>query len=889
MKPSLVARALLALLRGSGSEYLRGDLEEWLVEEEQRRQSGRRRSFEIEVLRSLMSWWGPASLVQRWSRRDRTQHDLIRELRLTVRGLIRKPGYSLLVVIVVGVGIGTTTTVLTIVDRVLIRSLPVPEPERLTVIGSIFPDRQWRTDAPGLQRLVGFSLANFLDWDERTRVFERLGAYDRMGLLLPDEGSGPELIQSAAITPDFLEILQVRPALGRLFLPHEYSLSSDEVVVLSHGAWTTRYGADPNVLGNTLTSDDGSAVIVGVLPEDFEVPEALGPETFPLWFPIKLNSERYADRGGRGLRGVGLLARGQSVASARAELGELAAQLAVEFPDGNVYPDGRRLEAGANALQAQTIGAARKPIVLFMGAALLLLLISGLNTANLTLVRGLARDREIRVRRALGASRGSLVRLFFVEAMILSLIGGVLGLGLAHIGIGAFRELAPTSIPRLSEITLDGRIVLFALTITMAAGLVTGLLPALRLTERRSGVSLRDPGRRVMGRTGVFPWTVATQVALSMLLMVSAGLLMESFLRLRAFDPGFNSDSALTFQQALKAPNTREQPSYLLWDNLLEQMQEVPGFTQVAAGSNLPFQSPNWAPWVLLPGDRDDSHRTGIAGYVISNNYFETLGIPLRRGRGFESLDGPESQAVVVVNEAFLSTHMPGQEPLGTILRLRRGEAFEEKRIVGVVGNTVQTRPEEGLLPAIYVPTTQEDWPSAWVFARATGEPLAGLEQVREAANRANPYVPPRSVATMSDRIGRTRLGSRFNASLALAFGCVSLLLAAGGLYGALSFAVGRRTNEIGVRLALGATRPSVMRLVLGQGLRVTLIGVVVGLVSALFGGHLIRSFLFAVEPTSVPAIVVVTATLLGVAALACLAPALRATRVDPVRSLNAE
>ena len=888
----MVARLLLRFLRGPGSEYLRGDLEEWWNEEQRRRTTGRRRSFELEVLRSLAAWWRPSALARRsLAGRARTS-GASHELRLAVRGLSRRPGYTALIVAVIGIGIGTTTTVLTVVDQVLVRSLPFPEARRLAFIGSTFPDREWREDAPGLQHLAGFSLANFVEWEARVRTFERLGALERMGVLLPDEGSGPELVQGAAVTPEFLDILEVRPALGRLFLPDEYRTTAEAVVMLSHEEWRTRYGSDPGVLGAALSSEEGGAVIVGVLPPGFEVPEAVATENFRLWFPIRVDSERYASRGRRSLSGIGLLRRGATISQARAEMDRLAQQLAAEFPEGNVYPDGRRLGAGANALQAHTIGSARGPIVLFMGAALLLLLISGLNTGNLTLVRGLAREREVRVRRALGASRSSLVRLFVVEALVVAGLGGALGLGLAAAGVAMFRRLAPASIPRMSEVILDLRIALLALAITALAGLVTGLLPALRLTRGAGEAPRVQSLRRVGTRPGVLPLTVTTQVALSMFLMVAAGLLMESFIRLRAVDPGFDGSSALTFQQSVKSPDSRDQPAYLAWDDLIAGVRELPTVTRVAAASNLPFQSPSWAPWVLLPTDLDDHHRTGVAGYVVSDQYFETLGIPLKGGRAFGRGDGPESQAVVIVNEAFLDSFVPewaGTEVLGTMIRLRQGDDLREKQIVGIVGNVVQTRPEEGMGPAVYVPHRQEDWPAAWVFARTADDPLAEVDRVRTIAAEVNPYVPPRQIATMDDRIGRTRSSPRFNAALTMAFGLVSLLLAAGGLYGALSFTVGRRSHEIGVRLALGATRSSVMGLVLSQGLRVTLTGVFVGLVGALAGGRLLRSFLFEVEPTSLPAIGVVTATLLGVAALASLAPALRATRVDPVGSLNVD
>jgi predicted permease len=577
------------------------------------------------------------------------------------------------------------------------------------------------------------------------------------------------------------------------------------------------------------------------------------------------------------------------LASARAELHALASQIAQESPQGNVYPDGGHFGIGVNALQAETIGGSRLPIVLFMGASLLLLLIAGLNAANLVLVRGLSRSNEVSVRRALGAVRGRLVRMFVAEAFTLAVIGGVVGVMLAYAGIGAFRQLGPSGIPRLNEIAVDGRIAALACLVTLMCGVLMGLIPALRLTSDRQQGPLGGTGFRSTGANSVWSWTVSAQVALSMMLMASAGLLMGSFIKLRSFSPGFNPDSALVFRQGLKRPGAEQLTSTALWEEMLDQVRSVPGYTAVAAGSNLPFQSPNWAPSVLLPGEGPETMRSGVAGYVVSPNYFSTLGILMQRGRGLESGDGAGSRSVALVNEAFVRTHMGDRDPLGMTLRLREDSAVREVDIVGVVSNAVQSQPEEGFLPAVYVPYTQWDWPEAWFFARSDGDPSLGVAAVRRTIGEVNAYIPPQQISTMSDRIGATRTGPRFNAALAMAFGLVSLLLAAGGLFGTLSFGVRSRAKEIGVRMAMGASRNSVLGLIMGQGLRVAAVGVTLGLTAALFSGRLIQRFLFDVGPSSVPTLALVTACLLVVAIIASLGPALAASRVDPMTSLGAD
>ena len=895
MRAPRLATLLLRLIRGPGSEFLRGDLEEWMAEEQGRRAAGHpSRSPSWEVLRSALAWWRPRAVRSR--RADSRRGDgpfggLGRDLRVTVRSLRRRPGYASLVIAVMAAGIGATTTVLTVVDRVLIRALPYPEADRLAVIGSTFPDSEWREDAPDLQHLVGFSLLNFLEWEARGQSFERVGAIENMGILLSDRGAGPELVQTAAVTPGFLDILQVRPALGRSFLPQDFRSGAPDVVLISHSAWTSRYGRDPGVIGTTLGAEQGAAEIIGVLPPDLAVPEVLADQVHSFWFPMELDADRYADRGRRSLTGLALLRPGVTVERAREELATISFELAEAYPDGNVYPDGRRLGAGVNGLRSHTVGSTRRPIVLFLGAACLLLLIAGLNASNLLLVRGLARHREIGVRMALGAGRRRILRLFVGEAVLLSLAGGAAGLALAAAGVFAFRTLAPATVPRLAEVGLDARIALATVVVTVGSGLFTGLVPALRLVRTKSTVQRIGVGSRSTARAGAGPWTVGAQVALSMLLMVAAGLLMESVLRLRTFDPGFEPHGALTFEQGLKRPAPQPEPLHQLWDDALAQMEGLPMVSAAAAASRLPYQPPNWAPWLLLPGDGPDSHRTGIAGYVVTSDYFDVVGIPLLAGRGFERTDGPDGPPVVIVNEAFVDTQAAGTDVVGSTVRMREGDSLRELQVVGVVGNTVQGRPEDGLLPAVYVPYTQVEWPSIWVFARletrAIGIPVGAADEVRRRMAVVNPYVPPQAIGTMVGRIGATRTEPQFNAALALAFGLVSLLLSAGGLYGALSFGVRRRTQEIGVRMALGATRGSVAGLVVRQGVGVTLVGIVAGLGGALLVGPLMTVFLFGVRPYSPVTLGAVATFLLLVAALASTGPALKAMRVDASRSLN--
>ncbi|NNF26129.1 MAG: FtsX-like permease family protein, partial [Gemmatimonadetes bacterium] len=791
----------------------------------------------------------------------------------------------LTVVVVLAAGLGAVTAVFTIADRVLLRSLPHDDAHRMVALGATFPGREWRTDASDLQYLAGFSLGNFLDWQGSVTSLERMGAIESRSIMMPDRGNGPELASANAVTPGLFDILGMQPTLGRTFQENEYRAAAPQVAMVSYDTWQTRYGGDPDVVGRT--ADEGGMEIIGVLPQGFTLPEAIASAA-EFWMPIRTDSERYENRGRRSLIGLGRLAPGATIDRAREELDAIAARSAEEHPEGNVYPDGRRLGAGANLLRRETIGGAGRPLLLFALGSVLLLAIAILNASNLVLTRSLGRQGEIALRLALGAGRARVVRLLVAESLLLSLAGGALGIGLGYGGVKAFRILGPASIPRMAEIALDGRIVLLALGLTVVTGLLTAVLPTARLAE--GGLAHRIRASAPIRKTkSDWSWSVGGQVALSLLLTVAAGLLMESFVRIRSFEPGFDPSSALTFQQGLKRPGTEGMATHALWDEVVEVVSAAPGYEEVAAASNLPFQSPNWAPAVLLEGEPPETQRSGVAGYVVTPNYFRVLGIPVLEGRTFDASDRPESLPVAIANQAFVDMHLGGESPLGRTIRFREGEVLQQLRVVGVVGNAIQTRVEEGVRPAVYIPHTQTDWPMAWVFARTGADPLYGVPGIRRALGAVNPYIPPLRIGTMADQIGRTQTNPRFNAAVAGAFGVLALLLAAGGLYGALSFGVGRRLKEIGIRMTLGAEPRSVVGMILRQGLKVTLGGILTGLAAAVVTTRLLSTFLFDVGHLSPPVFAVSALTLIAVAAAASIGPARRAVRVDPAATLGAE
>ncbi len=820
-------------------------------------------------------------------------NDLYSDARASLRALARRPAFTAIVVATLALGIGATTTIYSVVDAVVVRPLPYGDAERLLAVGNIFPGREWSDEGADLQHLAGVSLKNFEDWRARARMFSGLAALELTGALLPDQGNGPELVPMGMVTEGFFELFQVPPVQGRTFLPDDYTGANGTVVILSHGAWMNRFGGDPAVVGTPLSTLGSSSVIVGVLPADFVQPEMLGQAPIEFWSPIDATHPRYESRGRRSLYVFGRLAEGTTLAAARAELDGIQSQLAVEYPDGNVYPDGTHIGAGANSLHADTVGSSRQALVLFFAAAAMLLLIAGLNAANLLLVRGLDRESEMSIRGALGAGRARLARALLIESVLLALGGGLVGVALAVGGVQAFRHFAPDNLPRLGEVAVNFRIVAICTLVSLGAGVLVGMVPAIKLTGR----DLLTTIRAHMGSTTAPSGTrlrsalVVTQLAIAVVLVVGAGLLFNSFLRVTMVDPGFNPDGLTTFAMPLKRPGAPENESVpMAWDGIVREVEALPGLDGVAAASVLPFESPQWAPWVILPGEADDHRREGVAGYVITPNFFDVAAIPMRQGRAFTTADAAGSTPVVIVNEAFVRMHMGETNPIGGTLRFRENDdSLSELRIVGVVANVVQTRAQEGMLPAVYVPYTQTDWPIARIVVRS-GQDFGTLAPaLRHAAAQFSPFVPPRSLRSMNSRISDVRTEPRFQMLLLMSFAGVAMLLAAVGLYGSLAHSVGRRTREMGIRMALGAQRAKIFQLVLRQGLAITAIGLVIGVTAAALLTRFIRAFLFGVEPFDITSFAGALAILGLAATLAILVPARRATGVDVVRSLKAE
>lgn len=814
-----------------------------------------------------------------------------RDVAFAVRNLTRRPLLALGVVLTLGVGVGATTAIYSVVDGILLKPLRFPDSGRLVAVGAMFPGREWEDRAGGLQHLAGVSYKNFADLRDRAHSFSSLGAAEPTSVLMPDRGEGPELVRAARVTPDFWTALGVSPVLGRLFHVDEYRQGGEiSPVILSHGAWERRFGGDPNVVGHAMEPGGPSSVIVGVLPADFAPPEGLISSSTDFWLPLQSEHPRYADRGGRGVVLVGRLATGVTVDAARKETSELADRLAAEYPDGNVFPNGTHFGVGVNGLLEQVVGTTRRILLIFLGAAGLLLLIAVLNAITLLLARSLDRVQELGVRQALGAGPGRIVRLLVSESVVLSLVGALVGVALGYVGVVAFRRFGPSSLPRMGDVTVDARVLAVTFLVAVVTGLVTGLVPAARFVRRAPWQALRV-GRGATARSRLRTFLVASQLAVAVLLLSGAGLLLRSFFALRAVDPGFVSEGLISLAVPLKRPGAPEgEQSWQAWDLLLEQVAATPGVDAVAGATNTPFQDPNWAPRVLLPDDGIDVVREGVAGYAITPGYLDVVGTRLVRGRDFTRADASTGPFVALVNQAWVRTQLgPDRDPLGMTVRIDSGGGMREVQIVGLVENAIQARAEDGPRPAVYVPYTQAEWPMVNAVVRSDEPAEVVMPALRRAVARFSGMTPVLAMTTLDDRIAATRTDPRFQALLLATFALVALTLAGSGLYASLAHAVGIRRREMGIRMALGAARGGVRRMVVFSGVRIAVVGLAFGLLGSLAMNRALRGFVYSVPLGDPVALLAASSALAFVVVLASYVPARRATQVDPAEVLREE
>jgi putative ABC transport system permease protein len=806
---------------------------------------------------------------------------MLNEIRYAVRSLLKRPGLTAVALITLGLGIGVNTAIFSAVDSVLLRPLPLKDPSRLVAI--------WEhTPSLGIAQNQ-MAPANFFDLRNHNEVFEDAGAFSDLSLNLTGAGE-PVRLEGQLVTANVLGLLGVQPPLGRTFLPDEDQIGREHVVVLSAALWQRRFNRDPGIINHQITLNSESFTVVGVMPAGFFFPVR---ET-ELWIPWAMEPEQASGRGDHYLRVVARLKPGITIERANSETESLAARLATAYPRTN-----EGLGILVRSFQQDYVGDLRLPILILFAAVGVVLLIVCANVANLLLAQATTRRREIAIRMALGAGRWTIARQFLCESLLLAAGGGVLGVLGALWGVEALSKLLPESLSKLQAISIDARVLLFTLGAIVMTAIVFGVAPALHAARANPndtlGDTARDAGGGVYGRH-VRRLLVVSEVALAVVLLVGAGLLIRSFQRLRQVDLGFKTDHLLTMRMDLPLPKyLKPETRGAFYDELLRRVNEIPGVESAGMISFLPLSTSGMKFSFSVEGRAQpgDMNLPFALYRAVSPDYFRATGIALQQGRFFDPHDVPNSLPVVVVNRKLAEHFWPGEEATGK--RLKVGPVDSPNpwaTVVGVVGDVRQNSFYGEQQFELYAPSAQER--RSWLaprdlVLRTNAEPASLAGAVRQAVWAVDKDQPVANVRTMNEVFAAAISRERFQMLLLGLFATLALVLACVGLYGVISYAVAQRTHEIGVRMALGAQRADVLRLVIRQGMALTIAGLVLGTIGALAATRVMTELLYGVTATDAITFISVAVVLVLVALIACYVPARRATKVDPLIALRYE
>ncbi|HEY1434434.1 MAG TPA: ABC transporter permease [Thermoanaerobaculia bacterium] len=806
--------------------------------------------------------------------------ELGQDLRFGARALRKSPAFAAVALATIALGIGANTAIFSVVSAILFRPLPFPQPDALVAVFQTNPSQ-------GIAQ-NGVSYPNYADWAGRARSFEDLAALRMHDYTLTGAGE-PALVVAGTVTSSLFRLLRARPLAGRVLTPEDDAPGAAPVAVLGERLWRSRFGADPAVVGRPITLDGSACTIVGVLPATFKTPPEYPPAE--LWLALT-HDPIFADlqqrRGGHYLRIYGRLGPGVRLEAAQAELATIESSLARQYPKEN-----EGWGVALVPLAESLVGGVRRALLVLLGAVGLVFLIACANVANLLLARGSARSREVAIRQALGAGRARLVRQLLTEALLLGLAGGVLGLGVAFAGLRALRAWLPADLPRTSEIHMDGAVLLFALGTSVLAAAVFGLVPALQTSRANLSNALKDGGAAGagQGKRRLRGLLVVAETALSFLLLVGAGLLLRSLIRLQEVPLGFRPESVLTAGLSLPRTQYAKPEQWISFYNRLAQsLEREPGVEAAAVALPLPLSGTGLNFGFTIEGRPEakaGSDRT--ANYTaLTPGYFRALGVPLERGRVFTASDAAGTPRVCAISAAFARQYFGGEDPIGQRLVFGFTESVP-REIVGIVGDVKRASPGAPTQPEMYVPFDQDPWWAGYVAVRVHGDPqrLASLLAARVRA--LDPALPISDIQPMTQIVSESIAQPRFRATLLGLFAGLALLLAVIGIYGVVSYDAGRRSREIGIRIALGARRRDVLGLVLRQGIGLTALGLAAGLAGAFALTRSVSSLLFETVPLDAATHAGVAALLLGAAVAASAIPAWRAARTDPLDALRSE
>jgi Acidobacterial duplicated orphan permease len=803
----------------------------------------------------------------------RVLEELWQDLRFGARMLRKRPGFTFVAVLTLALGIGANTLIFSVVDTVLLRPLPYEAADRLVWVWDSNP-------AIGFPRFPS-SGPNFKDWQQQSEAFDYMAAFCGWSFNLTGRGE-PERIQGAMASPGLFPMLGIKPVAGRAFLPEEERAGSHRVALISYSLWQRRFGADPAIISNSITLNGESYTVVGILSDSFRIPYQA-----EIWTPLALD----VLRSGRGSHFINVIARlkpGTKIEQVQAEMNAITTRLQQQYPDSN---NGWGTEL--QPLQERVVADVKPTLWVLLGAVGFVLLIACANVANLLMARAASRQKEVAVRTALGAARARLFRQFLTESILLALIGGGLGLLLSVWGVRGLASLNLRDLPRAEEIAVDGRVLAFTLLVSLITGLAFGLLPALQGSKIDLNESLKEGARAVspsLHHKGALGLMVVSEIALAMVLLVGAGLMIKSLLRLTEVKLGFDPENVLTMHIMLpqsRYPEGSQQAAFC--HELLQRVGHLPGVQAAGTVSPLPLTGGESVDEFFVEGRPTPAPNQGFHTnlHLCSPDYFRTIRIPLLRGRSFDEYDLAESQSVII-NESFASRFWPDEDALGKRISFS-GPQGPWSNIVGVVGDTRHQRLETEAGLEMYRPYSQLPIPYAALVVRSESDPSTIASSIKSEVLGLDGSLPVYSIRPMQQIISRSLAPKRLQMILLGGFAGVALILAAVGIYGVVSYSVSQRTHEIGIRMALGAQSRDVLKLVIGQGMRLAFVGVAVGLVAAFALTRLMQNLLFGVSATDAATFTAIALLLMAVALLACYVPARRATRVDQIVALRCE
>jgi putative ABC transport system permease protein len=802
------------------------------------------------------------------------------DLRYATRQLLGAPTFTLVAAATLALGIGATTAIFSIVNAVILQPLPFPDPDRVVVVEENFEG--------GVSSVSG---GNFNDWRTRARSFSELAAFHRSSFNVAP-GDAPERVLGARTTHNFFAVFGISPLLGRTYTADEDRPGGGDVAVLSHRLWTRQFAADPRTIGSRVRMDGREYIIVGVMPPGFD--RMAAPEE--LWVPVAFTQERLAEHDEHFLTVVARLAPGVSIEQARAELQAIYRQMQTELPGESQV----RL-AAVNTLMSQLVGDVRERLLVLFGAVTFVLLIACGNVAHLLLARGGIRAHEMAVRRALGAGRARVVRQLLTETLALALLGGALGVAVAYVAVPLLVRLSPDGVPRLDQAAVNGPVLVFALIAAIVSALIAGLTPAIATASQDLRSAINEGGRTaIVSRERLRFVLVTVEVGVALVLLAGAGLLVRSALRLQEVNPGFEARGVLAARLTLPATGY-DDPARIVrtFDEIAHGVSSAPGIEAVALTSSAPMGNEARNGNSLVPEGKalDASRAITVQLTMIGRDYLDVMRIPLIRGRSFTDADRRDAPLVMMLNETAARRLFPGEDPLGKQVACCEsgpGDAPVFKIVVGIVGDVRAWGLREEAPPQFYVPMAQAP-PVAWswiqrsmtLVARArTLEPSSLTAVLRRAVQEIDPTVPLYNVATMDERLATTLAATRFNTVLMLVLGTSGLLLAAIGIYGVITFMVAQRQRDIAIRVALGAPARDVVRMVIVQGMRPVLIGIIMGTAIALAASRVLTSYVFGITTRDPLTMAVVIAVFIATALVAAAIPARRAANVDPARAL---